>query len=93
METQTETTTESRKPVATTRSGSIGCSIWKNATDDGREYHVFTISRAWKTQAGDKSGYAPNYFGGNRDDLHKAIDAACDEIAKLDQSLPNQSGQ
>ena len=83
-EAEKTTETETKRPVKTVRSGPIGASIWQETSEGGKDYLAITLSRAWKSQDGEKSGYSHKYFAGNRGDLHKAIDQACDAVEALE---------
>ena len=78
--TKAESQKTTSRPVHTTRSGSIGASIWKNNDSYG-----ITLSRAWKPEGKDFR-HSKTFYSNNRQDLHQAIDAACDYIEALTDS-------
>ena len=87
-----ETDQGNRSPVETVRSGSIGASIWQETSQGGKEYYAITVSRSWKANDSDEYRYSNRYFSRNREDLHKAIDQACDRVEALEGgSGPQQS--
>jgi len=64
------------------RRGAIAASIWKRQTSTGFEYLDFSLSRSWKTKAGDKEGYSQNFFPGNEEALQAVIAEACEFIRR-----------
>ncbi|MDC0936284.1 hypothetical protein OAS39_08340 [Pirellulales bacterium] len=80
-------------PVTTARSGAIGASVWANTTQSGKEVFGITLSRAWKSQDGEKSGYSPTFYASNRDDLHRAIDSACDQAQAIERATARRIDQ
>ncbi len=86
-----ETTKEKNPPVKVIRHGAIAASIWQRQAQGGFTYHDFTISRAWKSQTGDKSGYSQSFFESNREALIQCIEEATAFIEA--QQVEEQSGQ
>lgn len=67
---------EKNQPVKVIRHGAIAASIWQRQAQSGYEYFDFTLSRAWKSQTGDKAGYSQSFFEANRDALVKCVEEA-----------------
>ena len=76
------------RPVQTARSGAVGASIWQNNNDN----FGITLSRSWKSKDGE-TGHSKTFYAGNRDDLHKAIDQACDIAQALERSVAQRIEQ
>lgn len=88
VETSTETGTTqepTNRPLQTARSGPIGASIWQNQNDK----IGITLSRSWSPQEGETK-YSSTFYAGNREDLHKAIDQACDIAQALERAVANR---
>jgi hypothetical protein len=75
------TKSESKKPVARIRVGSVHASIWRNAKDKGTFYNV-TFERRYKDRDDQWQG-TQNYGAGDLLELAKAADLAHTRILEL----------
>ena len=78
--------------VKTIREGAIAANIFCRETEDGRKYHSYKISRAYKTQeqeGTDQFSYSENLFPRNAEAVAKVATEAGAECTKLDGELDN----
>lgn len=66
----------------------IAATIWKYRTksDPVQEFYVFTMSRAWKTDAMKDYQYKQFYFGRNGDAGSEVFKTAADRCRELDKA-------
>ena len=64
------------QPLKTFRRGAIAASVWPRQTATGFKYLEYSLSRSWKTKAGDKEGYSQNFFESNDEALYEVIHEA-----------------
>lgn len=77
--------------VKTFRRGAIAANVFRRTTSGGTEYMNFSVSRAWKTKAGNE-GYSQNLFANNRDAVIEVVNEACDFITANAPSVPRDDG-
>jgi len=83
-----QTASSTNRPVQTVHSGAIGASVWQNKNDK----FGITLSRSWKSE-GEETQHSKTFYAGNREDLHKAIDQACDIAKALERSVEQRIQQ
>ena len=66
--------------VTTIRDGAIAANVFRGNTADGFTYLYFELSRAWKTQAGNREGYSKKFYDRNAEALKNVIDQAAEWI-------------
>jgi hypothetical protein len=80
------------QPAKVIRQGAIAASIWLRSAPTGFPYYDFTVSRSWKSLAGEKTGYSQNFFDRNKAELMQVIESACNWIAEQQDQLVAQVG-
>ena len=74
--------------LATIRDGAIAANVFRGQSQDGREYHYFSLSRSWKNAQGEQ-GYSSKFFGKNTEALAKVIAEAATKCESLDKAKEN----
>lgn len=62
--------------IITIRDGAIAANIFRGNTADGFTYLYFELSRAWKTQSGNREGYSKKFYDRNAEAMKNVIDQA-----------------
>ena len=62
--------------VHTVREGAVAANIFRGNTADGFTYLYFELSRAWKTQSGNREGYSRKFYDRNAEALYGVIEKA-----------------
>jgi len=82
--------------VLVVRRGAIAASIWVRQAPSGHPFYDFSLSRSWKSQSTDKTGYSKNFFADQAEELVEVIREAAlwiEERRRQDQTLPRPSDE
>lgn len=71
--------------VSTIRDGAIAANVFCGQSQDGREYHYFSLSRSWKNSQNEQ-GYSSKFFGRNAEALVQVIQDAAKRCSEMDQA-------
>jgi hypothetical protein len=70
-------TKKSNSYVTTIREGAVAANVFRGQTPDGHAYLYFSLSRSWKSAAGNREGYSDRFYDRNEEALQRVIAKVC----------------
>jgi hypothetical protein len=63
--------------ITTIREGAVAANIFRGQASDGHAYLYFSLSRSWKSAAGNREGYSDRFYDRNEEALQHVVAKAC----------------
>lgn len=72
-----KSTKKSNSYVTTIREGAVAANVFRGQTPDGHAYLYFSLSRSWKSAAGNREGYSDRFYDRNEEAIQRVVALVC----------------